>query len=415
MKPVLFIIIFLLTGFSIFAQGNLHKENIASNYRPDDSQVHPNYKAYHESDTNSLIFFEVNLSELQYQPSDADTTIYEAQARIHYALYYNYKAKQLLDSGSTYIYDDLNYGKDVSSLGSFSVKAEKGNSYVLKLTLTDENNGNENSKFLELDKVQNDTRQNYFLTASDNLPMIVDYVTRGDTYHLHHRDTSITTAWVKYFKPNLKPARPPMSSSALNRRIVRADTIYRIHFHNGVSEELHFNKQGYYHIMLDSLAQNGVTIYQFTQNYPYIISSMQMVMPLRYISSYSEFKKIINAENKQKAVEDFWIKIAGDKERARHLISLYYNRVQQANMLFYSDREGWMTDRGMIFIIFGPPDVVFRDAEMETWIYGYQKNNKNLKFDFYKTDNPFTNADYLLNRSPIYNTPWNNSLEIWRR
>jgi len=414
MKSLLFVILLLIT-FSVFAQRNLHKENIASNYRPDDSYVHPNYKAYHESDTNSLIFYEVNLSELQYQPSDADTTIYEAQARIHFSLYMNYKAKELIDSGSVYIYDNVNYGNDVSSLGSFSVKAQKGNSYVLKLTLTDENNGNENSKFIELEKIQNDTRQNYYLTAADNLPMIVDYVTRGEVYYLHHRDTSITIAWVKYFKPNLKPARPPMSSRASNKRTVRADTIYRIHFHDGISEELHFNKQGYYHIMLDSVAQNGITIYQFTKDYPYINSPMQMVMPLRYLSTYAEFKKVINAKNKQKAVEDFWINISGNKERARRLISLYYNRVQQSNMLFYSDREGWMTDRGMIFIIFGPPDVVFRDSQMETWIYGYQKNNKNLKFDFYKTDNPFTNADYLLNRSPIYNTPWNNSLEIWRR
>jgi GWxTD domain-containing protein len=138
-------------------------------------------------------------------------------------------------------------------------------------------------------------------------------------------------------------------------------------------------------------------------------------MPLRYLTTYKEFKTIINEKNKQKAVEDFWIKISGNKERARRMIGLYYNRVQQANMLFYSDREGWMTDRGMIFIVFGSPDVVYRDSDMETWIYGYQKNNKNLRFDFYKTDNPFTNSDYLLNRSPIYNSPWNISLEIWRR
>jgi len=253
------------------------------------------------------------------------------------------------------------------------------------------------------------------MMASDNLPMIVDYVNRKDSYRLVHRDKSITTAWVKVFPPNLKAARPPMSSSQSHNRTVHADSIYRIHFNNGISEELTFKKQGYYHIMLDSLAQKGFSVYQFTSEYPYINSPMQMVMPLRYLSTYKEFKKVINEENKKKAVDDFWINISGNKDRARRMISLYYNRVQQANMMFYSDREGWMTDRGMIFIVFGSPDVVYRDSQMETWLYGYQKNNKNLKFDFYKTDNPFTNSDYLLNRSPIYNTAWNNSLEIWRR
>ena len=413
-KFILFLFLFIWATSNTFAQQNLHKENISSNYRPDDSMIHPNYKVYHDHDTSSLILYEVNLSELQFLPNK-DSTSFEAKAQIHYSLYINYKAKELIDSGSVFIFDNVNKDKDVSSIGSFPIKAKMGYSYVVKLSITDLNNGSTNHRFLEIEKLSKDTRQNYYMMASDNLPMIVNFVNRNETYRLVHRDTTITTAWVKYFPPNLKAARPPMSSGTPSKRTVHADSIYRIHFTNGISDELQFNKQGYYHIMLDSLAQKGFTVYQFTSDFPFINSPLQMVMPLRYLTTYKEFKTIINEKNKQKAVEDFWIKISGNKERARRMIGLYYNRVQQANMLFYSDREGWMTDRGMIFIVFGSPDVVYRDSDMETWIYGYQKNNKNLRFDFYKTDNPFTNSDYLLNRSPIYNSPWNISLEIWRR
>jgi len=414
MNKIIFVLLLIASTFSSYGQKNLNKENIASNYRPDDSYVHPSYKIYHEQDSVSTVIYEINLSELKYVVN-SDSSKYIARAKIEYQLYMNYKAKDLIDSGHIYIEDDQNYGKDISTLGSFFINAKMGYSYVVRLTLTDLNNGNTNVRFVDIDKLDKESRQNYFLKASDDLPLIVDYVNRNDGYQLVHRDTTIKIAWVKYFRPNLKPARPPMSGGMPNKRIVRSDTIYRIHFNKGVSEVLHFKKQGYYHIMLDSLAQKGFTVYQFTSNYPYIYSPMQMVMPLRYLTTQSEFKKILNSKDQKKAVEEFWIEISGNKDRARRMISLYYNRVQQANSLFYSDREGWMTDRGMIYIIFGPPDMVYRDNQMETWVYGYQKNFKSLNFDFYKTDNPFTNEDFLLNRTPIYNTPWNNSLEIWRR
>jgi GWxTD domain-containing protein len=412
--------IFLILFFSfslpflIEAQENLHKENIAATYRPNDTSVHPIYKIYHTDDSTSLVFYEVNLSELTYR-ANPDSSYHYAEARFHYELYMNYKAKLLVDSGSTTISDYENYGKNNSSLGYFPIKVKEGYSYVIKITLTDLNNNNSSINLLDIDKWDKLGRQNFYMKADDGLPMVYDYVERDKAYWIITRDTTIQSAWVKFFKPNLQAARPPMSGGMPNKRTIKSDTTFKISFSNGVSQEMHFSKQGYYHIFLDSNQQKGFTVFQFTTHYPYISFPMQMVMPLRYLSTKTEFNKILAAKDKKKAVDDFWIKIAGNKDRARRMISLYYNRVQEANKLFYSDREGWMTDRGMIFIVFGPPDQVFRDANMETWTYGYQKNNKSLRFNFYKTNNPFSNADFLLDRTPAYSTPWNNTMEIWRR
>jgi GWxTD domain-containing protein len=140
-----------------------------------------------------------------------------------------------------------------------------------------------------------------------------------------------------------------------------------------------------------------------------------MVMPLRYITSKAEFKALFESEDKKKAVDDFWIKISGNKERAKNMIKLYYNRVQSANQYFVSDKEGWMTDRGMIYIVFGAPDIVYRDGTMETWKYGLQQASKSITFNFYRIENPFTNNDYWIDRSTNYTGPWNNAIEIWRR
>jgi len=415
MNRIILLIIFCIP-LSYFAQAqqNLHKENIASTYRPDDTSVHPIYKIYHSNDSISLVFYEIDLSELNYQPN-ADSSYFAANARIHYEVYMNYKAKTLVDSGSVFLEDHENYGKNNSNLGYFEIKAAEGYSYVIKITLTDLNNQNSSINLLDIDKWDKIGRQNFYMKAEDNLPMVYNYVERDKAYWIITRDTNVRFAWVKFFQPNLQAARPPMSGGMPNRRTIKSDTTYKISFHNGLSQEMHFPKQGYYHIFIDSTQQKGFTVFRFTKHYPYINYPMQMLMPLRYLSSKSEFNKLLSEKDKKKAVDDFWIKISGNKERARRLISLYYNRVQQANMLFYSDREGWMTDRGMIFIVFGPPDKVFHDESMETWMYGYQKNYNSLKFNFYKTNNPFTNSDYLLDRTPAYATPWNNAMEIWRR
>jgi GWxTD domain-containing protein len=201
-----------------------------------------------------------------------------------------------------------------------------------------------------------------------------------------------------------------------NKRIIYADTNFDIQFSDGYSNLLKLKDQGFYFFNFSYKQEVGYTVFQFNSNYPYINTQMQMLMPLRYISSKKEFENLFHSKNKQKAIEDFWVEISGSKERAKNMIKLYYNRVQNANIYFTSDKEGWMTDRGMIYIIYGAPDVVYRNKSMETWKYGDHKSSSNsITFDFYKANNPFTDNDYNMSRSTAYGPSWNRAIEIWRR
>ena len=62
----------------------------------------------------------------------------------------------------------------------------------------------------------------------------------------------------------------------------------------------------------------------------------------------------------------------------------YFRRVRYANQYFTVFRDGWRTDRGLIYIIFGPPSEVFRyeynvdTKPFQTWTY----YSKNLVFQF---------------------------------
>jgi GWxTD domain-containing protein len=103
------------------------------------------------------------------------------------------------------------------------------------------------------------------------------------------------------------------------------------------------------------------------------------VEQLKYIAQPSEHDYMRNAENDEemrKRFLEFWAKRDTDPNTPRNeLMEEYYRRVEYANQNFGHYMEGWRTDRGMIYVRFGPPDNVDRHPfEMsskpyEVWYY----------------------------------------------
>ena len=114
-------------------------------------------------------------------------------------------------------------------------------------------------------------------------------------------------------------------------------------------------------------------------------------------------------------IENFWLTHGGNEERSRLLIKKYYGRVRDANKYFASYTEGWRTDRGMIYTIFGMPNSIYKSPESESWTYGTVNSSLALNFFFIKVNNPFTENDYSLSRSPSYESNWFRAVEIWRQ
>ena len=97
------------------------------------------------------------------------------------------------------------------------------------------------------------------------------------------------------------------------------------------------------------------------------------------------------------------------------MIRKYYNRMQDANLYFTSYLEGWKTDRGMIYLIYGTPNTIIRNANSETWTYGEENNINSLQYTFSRVDNPFTDNDFTLERSGVYKQSWYVAVDIWRQ
>ncbi|MFW6348738.1 MAG: GWxTD domain-containing protein, partial [Cyclonatronaceae bacterium] len=86
----------------------------------------------------------------------------------------------------------------------------------------------------------------------------------------------------------------------------------------------------------------------------------------------------------KRAVDIFWLENLESGRTAREVMALYYQRVVEANMQFTSFKEGWKTDMGMVYIIFGPPWYVDRRGQNIRWTYGYDTNDPRRTFDFYR-------------------------------
>lgn len=96
------------------------------------------------------------------------------------------------------------------------------------------------------------------------------------------------------------------------------------------------------------------------------------------------------------------------------MVRTYYSRVQRANELFTSYKEGWKTDRGMIFMIYGAPDKVYKFKDREVWEYGNDAFYSGLRFSFSREGNPFTQNDFRLTRQAHYEFSWQGIVDNWR-
>jgi GWxTD domain-containing protein len=155
-------------------------------------------------------------------------------------------------------------------------------------------------------------------------------------------------------------------------------------------------------------------------NYPSLRTAKELARPLSYLMSEKEYDNLMSistSDSLKQAIDRFWLANVQNASTAKSVISLYYERVEEANKQFSNFKEGWKTDPGMMYILFGPPWYVDRFGEQMHWSYAYDKEDPERNFTFYRTklNNKFFPFDnYLLNRSNFYFTLQNQQIERWR-
>ncbi len=162
-----------------------------------------------------------------------------------------------------------------------------------------------------------------------------------------------------------------------------------------VTKDLNFNQ--YFltletEIMGQRYIRNIPMRIQWGGNSALIPNLEEAIKQMRYLSFTGyfpsrEFKRIQNAEgeDQQKFFTETWKKIdPTPRTDENELMNEYYYRVYVANQRFSGQREGWRSDRGMIYIIYGEPDATEEHyMEMDTkpyMIWYYYSVNRSFIF-----------------------------------
>ncbi|MBK9356329.1 MAG: GWxTD domain-containing protein [Bacteroidales bacterium] len=392
------------------ATGKLATQNIAGFYKPDLHIEGLSYSVFNLDDSLTNLYFRFPLSELKYQQIAGSKPF--ARYRIDYQLYDGYEKGVLMDSGSYRGVDSLLFSGLFED--SIIIKAGTGKNYIIQVVLTDINTSNSHGQYINLPKLLHNGPADYILTDLNNKPLMRSFLRRNEKVRIRARFPQDSVIRFNHYVFNEQVAATapfiyPLDSQD-NPEVYAKP--YEIFFRNNISDPFQPEGEGLY---VDRLTNGKNLLFcRFYDGFPEIGSVIKMREAIRFISTDEEYKKMLGQPPRQ-AVDDFWIGLTGNPERALSQIKRYYGRVEFANELFSSVIEGWKSDRGMIFIVFGSPSIVYRNSGVEEWTYGEPGSPLSFRFYFHKTVTIGGAEDYVLSRSEDYRRPWHLAVSNWRR
>lgn len=252
-----------------------------------------------------------------------------------------------------------------------------------------------------------DNAQAIHLSTTDGTPIVKNYLTVQQEFELHYKTDSVNRFFIKYFKESQAPAAPPYSKNAsLFDPLRNYDQLFVVPSKKG----LKLTQEGLYFIQIDTNSNKGIFINCVDEYFPKMSRVDDLILSIRYISKNTEYEALTRAQNKKKELDAYWLSRNEDKDRAREMISMYYHRIQDANRFFTSYKEGWKTDRGLIYTIFGKPRTVRKYSNKEIWYYTQSRNSYPVEMVFHRVG-----EQYILQRSNDLRDPWMTEIKYLRQ
>lgn len=411
---ILVLAILILAGCS--STDGLQKANTSYWYKPSELTIRPHFIITHLNDSISTIRYRIATEDLLYIRNSGNDN-YEASATLEYEVLPSIDRLTAVDSGRIAVTDKHSRPRQINLAGEFTIKTpptEKIKSYLLRVRTTDDYRSASFENFLKFKRGQENSAENFYITDPEGRKIYKNHLPIGVPFKLHHRNSRNQKVYVSFYQRNFPLALPPYAEAPNNTFELDPDSLYMA----PLAANLALGEKGYYHFRLDTGQWEGFSLYSFYREFPEVATPENLAGPLRYLTTQKEWDELQSLAGKPEKiklwVDEFWLQRAGSKARARKLIAAYYNRVEQANYYFTSFLEGWKSDRGIIYIIYGPPDKVFTTVNGEDWIYGSESSSLPYIFKFGKVNNPFTDNDYEMQRSQSYRYGWGQAISSWR-
>lgn len=211
-----------------------------------------------------------------------------------------------------------------------------------------------------------------------------------------------------YYKTNFSSAFPAFSEAVSSTdKFLLADSV----FSADGGQQLSLKSEGLYLVQEDTLSSKGFSFRIANATYPKVTRIQDLADPVVYVSTRDEYEELVNAQADKTKFDKVIINMTSSTDRARTFMRGYFRRVELANQFFTSYKEGWKTDQGMMYIIFGIPDEVSRDEGKEIWYY----KDTGTRFTFVKSGSVYDPEYYVLLRNKKFAQVWYSTIDLRRK
>jgi GWxTD domain-containing protein len=404
-------------------QPAIDSKDLSYLYNPIKNPVTPRYIVTTESDNQASLGIKFFTSELFFSEANAQG-VPTASMIITVKLFNTTRGLALTDTAQY----DMNIIKDTAKQEytyHIPLRVEPKLEYVAEVKILDRLRSIVMQAFIPFNTMSVTSRYNYIARGHFGKNELFNPVVRVNEFaNLLYLRSHPDSLYIAYYKPYIPIPDPP--SMLLPEKAIDygPDTIVSVPYSDTLP--MMFPRPGIYLCSVDSNVKDGFAFFNFGPSFPEMNTPAVMIEPLAYLASETEMENMRTAPRPKVALDDFWIKCGGNVEKARELIRIYYTRVLYANYYFTSYKEGWRTERGMIYIIYGPPDKVYKNPEGESWGYRkpviksswgtrYKVKEEYLYFNFKKKESPFSDNDYFISRSETLVTFWDQAVASWRK
>lgn len=384
--------------------------NLAYLYLNGGSALNPHISIHHLNEDSSRVDFQIERSELLYMKG-SDEKLFKSRITLIYQVLGD--ANIIVDSGRVLVIDRKNSTENGAIRSSFFIRRNSSNQREKVALVVRDLNRKYDSYFEQILNDDQLASRQYFEWRDLKGRLQFSPFIQGDQGLRVRYLPKDTLLYVRYYQRDFPIAIPPYAKADESSFDFKEDSLFLV----STLDTIYLSAHGIYHFQVDTSLNEGFTLFRFEQGHPFVLNKGQLAPPMRYISTKKEYAKFttpISADSVKLEVDKFWINAAGSLERGQELVAAYYSRVEIANQKFSSYLEGWKTDRGIIYIIYGPPTEVYRDNDVETWIYGDRNSILSYIFNFVRVENPFTENDFALNRLSDYRYGWGQAVGAWR-
>ncbi len=401
-KRVLFFLFLPFLSFIISCSTRTYdasRKSPSATRNPDAHLLHPQFKVFHKDERSTCIYFKLYTGELTYL-TDKKTKKELATLRVRCLLRTEVEGRDILDSlDRTLKIEKVDHQKEVVSRLIIS-HLKRDFSYA-DIAMKDYASGRECRHYVRIDNRKNGNGQ-YFLSmqASNGKPLFRTYLRNADTILVKNNYTSSRQLFVDRYTFDFPPAYP----AYLEEGQATETTLQRQE--NFTCEKRGDNflftakMPGIYLAKTKPEEESGMLKVRFSGSFPLLVSAEELLEATAYLLDSADYQRMKTSGNMKLSLDRFWLQAAqNNKDKAKNLLRVWYNRAVYANYFFTSYKEGWKTDKGMVYMLFGTPSEIRYGDDMQKWIYKHKQDNKNLVFYFEQQKKSIAPNDYVLLRS----------------